>query len=100
MLVELLNTHRTMGRLQHHRTLGARRDIFDMTGYSAGNLIFMMLQHTCHVIECLWHHWMSRIWHNRLHSAATGATITISPLWVILVSAAVPAAATALALHG
>jgi len=100
MFVELLDTQRTTGRLQHRRTLGARRDIFDMTGCSAGDLIFAVLQHAWHAMECLWHDQMSRTWRDRLHSAATGATITIAGLWVILVSSAIAAATTSLALHG
>jgi len=51
MFVELLVTQRTMGRLQHRRTLGARRDIFDMTGCSADDLIFAVLQHAWHAME-------------------------------------------------
>jgi len=100
MFVELLDTQRTMGRLQYCRTLSARRDIFDMTGCSAGDLIFAVLQHTWHTMEYLRHDQMSRTCRDRFHRAATGATITIAGLWVILVSAAVAAAATSLALHG
>ena len=59
MFVDLLNTQRTMGRLQHCRTLGACRDIFDMTGCSEGVLIFAVLQHAWHTMECLRHDRMS-----------------------------------------
>jgi len=100
MFVELLDTQRTTGRLQHRRTLSARRDIFDMTGCLADDLFIAVLQHAWHAMECLRHDRMSRTWCDRLHSAATGATITIAGLWVILVSAAVAATATSLALHG
>jgi len=100
MFVELLDTQCTTGRLQYCRTLGARRDIFDMTGCSVGDLIFAVLQHTWHTMEYLRHDQMSQTWRDRLHSAATGATIIIAGLWVILVSAAVTGATTSLALHG
>jgi len=67
--------------------LHTERDVRSVAGRGARNGMFVVLP-------------VPRIWRDRLLSIATGVTITIAGLWVILVSAAAVTATTTLALHG
>jgi len=67
--------------------LHTQRNVRSIAGRAAHNGMFVVLP-------------VPRTWRDRLLSIATGATIIIAGLWVILVSATAATATTSLALRG